>query len=187
MKRLLATLALLSLLTACGGGRSREVACEQEYWDGTYGTCLPSGWILVDRETLRQRGVPEDVIVAFQAETSVSGQFPTVTVTRERLTQETDPEDYSEASIRSVSVLPDYELLDSREVTVDEVRISLHVFTAKPVTQEPMRRFYQVSTTFGGVGYTITGSAPVSVSDATAKEITLILTNSTFVGAVEEE
>lgn len=187
MKRLITPLVFLLILTSCGGGgRSGKIVCEQEYWDGVYGTCLPDGWVIVNSETLRQRGVPEDVIVAFQAETSVSGQFPAVTVTRERITQATEAGAYSDASMRSVSVLPGYEAFDSREITLDTERVKLHVFAAQPVTQEPLRRFYQVSTIVGSNGYTITGTAPVSVSDATEKEITLILTNSTFVGDTEE-
>ncbi len=162
------------------------MACEQEYWDGTYGTCLPEGWVVVDRETRAQRGVPEEVVVAFQSEQSVSGQFPTVTVTREPLNTVVDPASYSQASVRAVSVLPGYTLLDSQNVTIDDTRVTLHVFIAQPVASEPQRRFYQVSTVSGSAGYTVTGLLPVSI-DEEEEEILLVLRNSTFQEPVAED
>lgn len=177
----------LSLAACAGGGGSRTVTCAQDYWDGTYGTCLPVGWVVIDSETRRQRGVPEEVIAAFQAEEALSGQFPTATVTRERLAQAIDAKAYSDASIRSVSVLPGYSLLDSRPMTIDDEKLSLHVFTAQPVSGEPQRRFYQVSTVADGVGYTITGTASLSIDDATDGAIVLVLGSSTFRAPAKEE
>ena len=181
-------LALLCVfVTACGGSENTEVSCHKEYWDGKVGVCLPQGWGVVDTETLRQRGVPDDTIVAFQAETAVSGQFPTVTVTQENLTQKTTPDAYSKASVRSVGVLPGYTLIDSTLTNVDGESVSLHVFTAQPVVDEPVRRFYQISTVVGGNGYTITATTPVGIKDNLERQALLILQSLTFQAVETEE
>lgn len=174
------------LLTACGGD-SGAVSCANDYWDGTYGTCLPEDWAIVNAETLRQRGVPEDTLVAFQSEVPVSGQFPTVVVTREPLATVVTPEAYSEASIRSVATLPNYAQIDERDVRLDDTSLKMTIFTAQPTADEPLRRFYQISTVAGGVGYTITGTTPVSPGDSLDEQIQLIIRESTFAGGDEEE
>jgi len=94
---------------------------------------------------------------------------------------------YSNASIRSVEVLPGYELLDQKDVTIDGEKVALHMFTAQPVDGEPRRRFYQVSTVAGDSGYTFTGTAPVSVDRSIEDQILTILQNATFEGKQEEE
>lgn len=180
MRRLLSTSLLVLLLSACGSS-SGSVACENDYWDGTYGTCLPENWVVVNTETLRQRGVPQGTIVAFQSELAVSGQFPTITVTKEALADPITPEVYSQASIRSVASLPGYTQLDSKDVRIDGESLSIHVFTAQPITDEPSRRFYQVSTVANGVGYTVTATTPVSPGETVEDEVQLILRESTFV------
>jgi hypothetical protein len=158
------------------------VGCQKEYWDPIeqIGLCIPAGWGVVDRETLRQRGVPDDAIVAFQAEEAVSGHFPTVTVTKELLAQATTPEAYSDASIRSVTVLPGYVLMESTPVEIAGVPTRIHIFTAQPVADEPARRFYQVSTTNGNVGYAVTATTPASVSDELETQVVLILQSLKF-------
>jgi len=173
------------LLTACGGGSS-EVSCDQSYWDGVYGTCLPAGWTVIDRETMRQRGVPEETIAGFQTEEPVSGQYPTITLTRERLAQPATPSQYSDASIRSVEVLPGYELIDRRNHSIDGEDVSLHVFSLQPIQDEPRRRFYQVSTTVEENGYTVTATSPLSVDSSLEAEIQLILDRTTFEEPSEE-
>jgi len=187
MKRFLAYLILPLLLTACFGGGDTSADCQKEYWDGTVGACLPKGWTVIDTETLRARGVPADTIVAFQASEAVSGQFPTVTVTREALGQVTTPQAYSEASVRSVSVLPAYTLIDSTTMSLDGETVDLHIFTAQPVSDEPARRFYQVSTVANEVGYTVTSAVPVSVKDSVEKQIIAVLQSATFEEKAEEE
>ena len=187
MKRFHVFIALALLLTACGGDGPVSIDCHKEYWDGTVGACLPQGWGVVDSETLRQRGVPEDTIVAFQTDEAVSGQFPTVTVTNEPLADVTEPTVYSKASIRSVSVLPGYTLIDSVQVNIDAEAIDLHVFTAKPVADEPARRFYQVSTVANNIGYTLTATTPVSIDDELEKQVYFILQSTTFQAEKEEE
>ena len=186
MKRAI-LLSTCFLLAACGGGSSRGVSCEQHYWDGSVGTCLPDGWDVLDGETLRQRGVPEETIVGFQLAEAVSGQFPTVAITREKLANVVDPAKYSEANIRSVEVLAGYKLMDSKEFIVDGEKVTLHVFTGQPIEGEPSRRFYQVSTTLEDVGYTMTAVTPLSIDDSLEKQVTLMLENFTLVEPVVEE
>lgn len=174
------------LLTACGGGGS-EVACEQQYWDGTIGTCLPEGWEVIDSETLYQRGVPEETIVAFQASESLSGQFPTVAVTREKLANAVDPMQYSSANIRSIEVIDGYEHLDTRDIDIGETSVSMHIFTAQPIEGEPRRRFYQVSTTDGENGFTLTGVSPVSITKEVEDQLLLIIGQVVFEEPETEE
>ncbi|MFH1444268.1 MAG: hypothetical protein ABIG34_02660 [Candidatus Peregrinibacteria bacterium] len=176
---------LLSLLlTACGASTDGGSDC-QTYWFDQVGACLPGTWKLLDRAELLQRGVPEDVIIAFQSEASVSGQYPTVSVTREPLTTVVEPAAYSEATIRSVAVLPGYKLIDQKKVTVDGVSLPVHVFFAQPVTGEPQRRFLQVSTVIGQNGYTVTALTPLTVSSTLENEILTILGSITFKAPAE--
>ncbi len=178
----------LLLLVACGGsGETATVECREQYWDGSVGLCLPTGWNVVDRETLADRGVPDEVIVAFQTVTAAAGQFPTITVTRESLTEPLDSEDYSAASIKSVSTLPGYSLVDTQNVTVNGKTVGMHIFTAQPLNDEPARRFYQISAVDGGAGYTVTGLAPVSATSTLDSEIKLILDSLTFDEPAEAE
>ena len=176
----------LLLLAGCGGGSSTTLACDSDYWDGTVGTCLPKGWQVLDSETLRQRGVPEETIAAFQREAAISGQFPTVAVTKEPLADPVTPVQYSDANIRSVQVLDAYKQIDNKDFTVDGVKVKMDIFTAQPVQGEPQRRFYQVSTTVKDVGYTFTGVAPQSIDAATEKEILLMFQKMTFKEAVKK-
>lgn len=182
MKRLSAVLAAVLFLASCGGGSSTSAtACAQQFWNGTIGMCLTTGWNIVDRETLTQRGVPDEVIAAFQADKAVAGQFPTITVTRENLQTKTDSTSYSKASIRSVGTLPGYKLIDTRDMKVDGQTVQMHVFTAQPLAEEPERRFYQVSAVSGNTGYTFTALTPLSVSDALEKQIKTMLQAVTFI------
>ncbi|OIO54224.1 hypothetical protein AUJ46_03825 [Candidatus Peregrinibacteria bacterium CG1_02_54_53] len=186
VRRLSSIVVLLSLLlTACGSGSSGGSAC-QNYWFEQVGACLPDAWQLLDRAELLQRGIPEDVIIAFQNETSVSGQYPTVSITREPLATVVEPVAYSEATIRSVAVLPGYKLIDQKKVTIDGISLPVHVFFAQPVTGEPQRRFLQVSTVVGQNGYTVTALTPLTVSSDLESEIFTILGSITFKAPVED-
>jgi hypothetical protein len=178
-KTLLSLICSGLLLAACGGG-SAEVACENQYWDGTVGTCLPGGWQVLDRGVLDQRGAPAEVMVAFQADQPVSGQFPTVTVTRELLKEAMEPVQYSDASIQSVTTLQGYEEGETETVTIDGNDLKLHTFSAQPRADEPRVRFFQVSTAAGTSGYTFTGAVPLTVEDTTEGQIKLILGNVTL-------
>lgn len=147
---------------------------------------MPAGWQVVSRSQLDERGVPSDVVVAFQSEAPYSGQFATVTVTRESLGQPLTTEEYSEASIVSVQALPGYALIDRRTIRIDGADIDLHIFNAQPREDQPESRFYQVSAVSPrGVGYTFTGATPVSTPDELEQEVTTILRGVTF-ESVEE-
>jgi hypothetical protein len=184
MRRTLVTLSALLLLTSCGGSGSSSssstTTCKDQYWDGEVGLCLPTGWTVVDRETLARRGVPEETVVAFQAEKALSGQYPTVTVTRETLGQNVESLAYSEASIRAVSTLPSYKRVDEKSVKIGKDKLNIHVFNSKPLPDEPERRFNQLSLVSGNTGYTITGLTPISVSSSLEKEIQTILQSIIF-------
>lgn len=134
----------------------------------------------MDRETLRQRGVPEEVIAAFQAESPESGQFPTVSITKESLTREALPSDYSQASIRAVEALPGYEKIDAKSIDVAGEEVTLHIFSAKPKPEDPKRRFYQVSTAKERTGYTISATAPYSVEKKLEAQMLFIVENVVF-------
>lgn len=187
MKHRLAIITAAFLLTSCGGGSSDRTGCETDYWDGTVGTCLPSGWETLDQETLRQRGVPEETIVVFQSEESVSGQFPTVAVTRERLASEVGSTAYSDANIRSIEVIDGYKHIDTKEKEVAGEKVSLHTFSAQPIEGEPRRRYYQVSLTEGDVGYTVTAVSPVSIGANLEKKMMVLIENFTLDEPVVEE
>lgn len=180
MKRYHASLALSVLLASCGGSSGGDIACELQYWDGEVGTCLPGDWHALDREELDDRGVPEEVIVAFQSDSPVSGQFATVTVTREALAQTMSSTDYSDASIVSVEGLPGYNQIDKQNLEIDGEDVSLHVFIAQPRDDQPESRFYQVSAVGVDAGYTFTASLPVSVDEELEEQALLILRNATF-------
>ena len=183
MRRFAPSIVLLSLvLTACGSAGTASTCAT--YWFDTVGACLPDGWISLDRTALDQRGAPEDVVVAFQMKDAVAGQFPTVTVTQEPLANPVAPASYSEATIRSVSILPGYKLLDKKSTKIDGESLSVHIFLAQPVTGEPQRRFYQVSTTKEKTGYTVTAITPVSVPATLDADVIKILGSVTFVAPV---
>ena len=183
MKRLLILSACL-VLSACGN--SAEVTCDPQYWDGTVGTCLPEGWDIIDQETLRQRGVPAETIVAFQKTESVSGQFPTVAITKEILPDPVSSENYSAASIRSVEVMEGYTLVDTQTISVEEEDASMHIFTAQPLVGEPRRRFYQVSVVRDDAGFTVTGVSPVSIDKDVEDAMMLIINNVVFTEPTKE-
>ncbi len=168
------------VLSACGGISSGSTECTEQYWDGIIGMCLTDGWRVVDRDALVERGISEDVIVAFQSQTAVSGQFPTITVTKENLPQEMSAADYSEASIRSVTALPGYKQIDAKNVTVDGQALKLHIFSAQLLADEPERRFTQLSSTSKGAGYTFTALTPLSVNKTLEGQISTMMTSVSF-------
>ncbi len=167
-------------LVACGGGAAASV-CDRGYWDGTVGTCVPQGWIVIDRAALDAKGMPSEVLVAFQSETPVSGQLVTVTVTREALTQVMTTSDYSDASIASVVGLPGYKEQDRQSTTIDGEDADIHIFTAQPSADQPQARFYQVSAVANAVGYTFTAATPITVPDEVEAQILSLLQKITFV------
>jgi hypothetical protein len=185
MKRLV-TLLAVTLLVSCGGGGGGE-GCDTQYWDGTLGTCLPAAWHVVTGDELQARGVPEDVLVAFQADDAVSGLFPIVTVTSEALSGDYTSERYSEESVQSVQGLPGYEIIDQRSMAVDGENVRMHIFGAQPVNEEPKQRFYQVSAVHEQKGYTLTAVLPLSIESTWEDAVTLILTHLSFKNPEESQ
>lgn len=182
MKRFLLALLLPSLfLASCGGSGSEEVGCTQQYWDGTVGLCLPDAWSVIERDQLSERGIADNVIAAFKREKAIAGQFPAVIVTQEVLKSAIDSATYSSASVRAVTVLPAYKLIDARSVTVDGADVDLHIYSAQPAEEEPAKRFYQVSAVAGGNGYSVTGLTPLSPPKNVESEISAIMGSITFV------
>ncbi|MEK7590670.1 MAG: hypothetical protein AAB489_00470 [Patescibacteria group bacterium] len=180
MQRQLSLLIGCSLLLASCGGNGEQAKCTRQYWDGIVGLCMPAGWVVIEHEQLRERGIPEDVIVAFKREKAVAGQFPTVTVTQEALKQPMDSSAYSDASVRSVAVLPGYKQIDTRAVRVDDASVDLHIFTAQPSADEPERRFYQVSAVSGPSGYSVTALTPLAPPSDVESEIERMMGSITF-------
>ncbi len=182
MKRLsLVFLSCFLLAASCTESKSVSGArCDQQFWNGTFATCLPPGWKVLTQQDLALLGVPEETIAAFQREEARAGQFDTISVTREPLPQVMSTTEYSDASILNVSRMPQYKLIDKSAVFVDGQPASLHVFTARAGGSDPIRRYYQVSAVSQGIGFVFTGSFPLSVSDSDANEILLVMRNISF-------
>jgi hypothetical protein len=183
MKRALVVSCLVVLLASCGSKKSADTAvvCDQQFWNGTFASCLPKGWKVLSQDTLKTLGVPEETIAAFQVQDPHAGQFDTVTVTREPLAESMTTTEYSNANVLAVSALPDYRLIDKTVTYVDGNETALHVFSARPSSDAPIRRYYQVSASIDRLGYTFTGSFPLSVEESEAAEVEFILKNVSFV------
>lgn len=177
---LVATLCMALLVGCTGSSTTASVTCAQRYWNGFVGACLPEGWRILSEESLRTLELPEETIAAFQYETPHAGQVDTVTITREPLPAVTDTPSYSAANILAVSALPEYALIDQELVTIDGEETTLHVFSARLKANQPVRRYYQLSAASGRIGYTLTGSFPLSVDEQEASEVEFILKNATL-------
>lgn len=151
----------LFLLTACSG--TGTGSCE-EVTTPDFTLCLSEGWKQVTDAELKEEGVPEETIAAFHLTDARGGQRDNIVVTRERLPGEVSALAYSEANMRTIVKTPEYSLIEKREVKVDGAVAVLHIFTARPVQDLPVRRFYQLSLTEGSTGYTFTGTLPFSVA-----------------------
>lgn len=182
MKRFIVATMAAALLAGCGSGGSgdNKVACEQQFWNEMFAACLPKGWRVLSSETLRQLGVPEETVAAFQFDTPHAGQLDTVTVTREPLSMDMETPDYSQSNLLAVSALPDYRLIDKETVYIDGKQSALHVFSARPSADQPIRRYYQISAAQDKTGYTFTGSFPLSIQDNEAEQVRFILKNVSF-------
>lgn len=176
MQRLIVCVGLVTLLTGCGSRNTKvEVTCTQQFWNKVFATCLPDGWKVLSSETLRTLGVPEETVAAFQATEPRAGQLDTVTVTQEPLSSDIGTTEYSQANILAVSSLPEYQLIDKETVYVDGEETAIHVFSARPTPDQPIRRYYQLSVAKDRAGFSFTGSFPLSIEEREAAEVTLIL------------
>ncbi len=177
----IAVLTSVLILSACGSsGDSTKITCDQQYWNSTFAVCLPAGWKVLSSDTLRQLGVPEETVAAFQHESPQAGQLDTVTVTKEPLTQDLSTTEYSDSNVIAVSALPDYKLIDKQTVTIDGAESAVHVFSARPAPEQPVRRYYQLSAVNNHAGYTFTGSFPLGVADSEAAQVEFILKSASF-------
>lgn len=180
MQRVLAMLGIVTFLTACGSDSSSTVTCAQQFWNKVFAACLPDGWRVLSEETLRSLGVPEETMTAFQSDEPHAGQRDTVTVTIEPLSTDIGTTEYSQANILAVSSLPEYQLIDKETVYIDGDESAIHVFSARPSPDQPIRRYYQLSASKEKTGYSFTGSFPLSVEEQEAAEVTLILKSISF-------
>ena len=162
------TLALLIIsasalsLTACfGGGSSCDTVVQAE----GISLCIPADWEQVSEEVLRAEGVPEETIAAYQMKDQREGQRDNVVVTKEKIAASVTPMKFALASIRVVSQTPEYSEIEQREIEIDGKKTILHIFTARPVADMPVRRFYQVGVVKGATAYIVTGTLPLSVDD----------------------
>jgi len=188
MKRLIVALSSVLFLVGCGtqSSSSAKVTCDQQFWNGTFAACLPKGWRVLSQDSLNALGVPEETVAAFQYETPHAGQLDTITVTSEPLAQEMTTPEYSLSNIAAVSALPEYKLIDKITVTIDGKESALHIFSARPAPDQPVRRYYQLSAAKERTGYSFTGSFPLSIDDSAAVEMQFILKNVSFTNPTPE-
>jgi len=181
MRRVFVVMASVVLLAGCGSsGSTEEVVCDQQFWNNVFAACLPKDWRVLSQDTLQQLGVPEETVTAFQFSVPHAGQLDTVTVTREPLSEELSTTEYSQSNVLAVSALPEYQLIDKETVYIDGNESALHIFSARPSSDQPIRRYYQVSATQERTGYTFTGSFPLSIQDSEADQVKFILKNVSF-------
>lgn len=135
---------------------------------------------MVSAADLQSRGSPREVAVAFQADDAIGGRFPLVTVTTQSLTAGEKTADFDQQSRNAVKTMPAYTVVDEREVTVDEETSTLHVFTAQPIAEQPVQRFYQLSVAHDGQGFTLTGVLPLTVDTKDEAKMKTLLTHVTF-------
>ncbi len=188
MKRLFPVIFSVLLFAGCGSSSSSssKVTCDQQFWNGTFAACLPKDWRILSQDSLKTMGVPEETVAAFQYQTPHAGQLDTVTVTSEPLSQDMTMTEYSTANILAVSALPDYKLIDKQTVYIDGQESALHVFSARPSPDQPIRRYYQVSAAKDKIGYSFTGSFPLSIQPSEADQVTFILKNISFVNPADK-
>ena len=172
-KRFTALVALILFLPACGG---RSASCDDHVQIGIFGICLQNEWEQVSEEKLREEGVPAETVAAFQLTSPRAGQRDNIVISRERLPGVITAEKYAQTNVRTIEVMPEYSLIEKREVNIDGEDTLLHIFTARPVPDLPARRFYQVSLVEGTTGYVVTGTLPFAVdSDIEEGLVTMVL------------
>src|SRR3989338_10439275 len=175
---------LLTLLAACG--RTSDT-CTEKVWTGEFGLCIGEGWEQLPDGALKEEGIPMETIAAFHRTDAAGGQRDNIVVSMETLPGNVPALAYAEANIKVIEAVPDYALLEKREVKIDGEVTILHMFTARPVADLPVRRFYQLSVVKGAKGFTFTGTLPFSTDDAAEKTITDMLLSVTMEKGEESE
>ncbi|HLD07916.1 MAG TPA: hypothetical protein VJB60_02530 [Candidatus Peribacterales bacterium] len=169
-------MALMLLITGC----SSAPTCTDIVKTEEYSLCLIEDFEQVPDEELRAEGVPEETVAAFELKEERGGQRDNVVITRERVKSGVAPLTYAEANMKIVEKSPEYNLVEKREITVDSKETILHIFTARPVSDLPARRFYQVSFVKGTTGYVVTGTLPYSVDETIEEGLITMLMSVSF-------
>lgn len=169
----LASIAItLLLLPAC---RASKKSCAEQVTVENVRLCLAKGWEQVSAETLKEKKVPEETLAAFHRTDSAGGQRDNVVLSVEALPGKVSDLAYAEANIKSIAAIPEYTLIEKREVKMEGDVTQLHIFTGRPVPDVPVRRFYQLSITEGTTGYTLTGTLPYSIEEESEETLLAIL------------
>lgn len=162
--KLTSILLALFLLTSCGGGSA--VACDKTVEIGDVEICLIDEWEQVPEEKLRSdKNVPEETVAVFQRSDGDLGE--NIVITRERVSASVTADAFAQANIKIVAKAPEYAEIEQLE--------AIHVFSARPIPDLPVRRFYQVSLVKSTTGYVATGTLPFSVDEAAENALITML------------
>ncbi len=129
---------------------------------------------------MKERGMPDAAVAAFQADQATSGVFPSVVVMREVLRKDIDSVAYSKASIDAVKSLNGYQQVDLKDVSIEGETVQIHTYIAQPNAEQPKQRYYQVAAVSGRNGYAFTAGLPLSVDKTLEDKVLLILENIAF-------
>ena len=157
-------LLLFAFLAACGAS---TVSCNEKIWTGEFGLCLAEGREQVSPDALTAKEVPRESLAAFHRTAESAGQRDNIVVAGETLPGTVGSLAYAEANQKVMEAVPEYALIEKREVKIDDAVTNLHIFTARPVPELPVRRFYQLNVTKGAKGYSFTGTLPSSTDEET--------------------
>lgn len=179
MRRVLLLSVLFLPLVACSGA---GLSCTEQGKADVLLVCIPEGWSQVSEEKLRAEGVPEETVAAFESADTSLGSRGNVVITRERVASSVTAAVYAGANARTIAKTPEYNEIEQRQVSVAGQDTILHIFSARPVVDLPVRRFYQVSLVIESTGFVVTGTLPFSVDEATEKTLVDML-----LGVTEEK
>ena len=178
MSRRTFALFLLSAvaLASCSGTKK---TCATRVTVDAFSMCLADGWEQIQETDLRAKGVPEETIAAFHLTEKRGGQRDNIVVSRENLPGAVSSRAYASANVKAVAGQPEYKRIEQRDVKMGGDVSMLHIFSAKPVPDLPVRRFYQLSLTVGTKGYTFTGTLPYAVENDIEQSLIDMLTSVT--------
>jgi len=166
-------------LAGCSSGAT---SCSDTVQVKEFSMCLLSDWEQVPEEVLRAENVPEETLAAFQLKVDRGGQRDNIVISRERVKSGVAPLKYAETNMTIVEKAPEYMLTEKRELTIDGEDTILHIFSGRPVSDLPARRFYQVSFVKATTGYVVTGTLPYSVDEEIEQGLITMLSSVSFKG-----
>lgn len=178
-------LVILSLTACGGGGKDKKIACTSTDVPPLR-LCIAEGWERMGTDQMASLKIPEETLAAFRSSSREDGQRFTLVATREEVSDVPHQIAYGEANRKSVQALPGYEHLEDREVTVAGSPAVLHTFVARPIADQPKRRFYQVSLLQESIGYTVTASSPLSIEKATEDSLFQMVQSPSFPASEED-